>query len=133
MRPNIHTFLFSPPEGILPLTSRRVHLRRLYDVLHLSIQRGDLHRARRAWAILARCKEMDWRASWTLAVGLLDHSGHMTESNQTKIDYLRTMMLHSENVRTRSQRPPCSAYRSAMVEGTSPFRTRPLVYLGQKT
>lgn len=101
MPPNIHTFLFSPPEDISPLTSRRVHLRRLYDVLHLSIQRGDLHRARRAWAILARCKEIDWKASWVLAVGLLDRSGLSTESNQTKIDYLRTMMLHSpENVGT---------------------------------
>ncbi|KAI9574640.1 hypothetical protein HD554DRAFT_2182014 [Boletus coccyginus] len=94
MPSTIHTFLFSPPEHISPLTSRRVHLRRLYDVLHLSIQRGDLHRARRAWAILARCKEIDWRTSWTLATGLLDHSGHRTESNQTKIDYLRTTMLH---------------------------------------
>ncbi|KAN0097420.1 hypothetical protein V8E55_001866 [Tylopilus felleus] len=94
MPPNVHTFLFSPPGNILPLTSRRVHLRRLYDVLHLSIQRGDLHRARRAWAILARCKEIDWRASWILATGLLDRSGRRTESSQTKIDFLRTMMLH---------------------------------------
>ncbi|KAG8218677.1 hypothetical protein J3R82DRAFT_4344 [Butyriboletus roseoflavus] len=95
MPPNVHKFLFSPPKDILPLTSRRVHLRRLYDVLHLSIQRGDLHRARRAWAILARCKEIDWRTSWMLAIGLLNRSGHRTESNQTKIDYLRTTMLHS--------------------------------------
>ena len=103
MPPNVHTFLFSPPGNILPLTSRRVHLRRLYDVLHLSIQRGDLHRARRAWAILARCKEIDWRASWILATGLLDRSGRRTESSQTKIDFLRTMMLHfPEDVRTRS-------------------------------
>ncbi|KAF8450491.1 hypothetical protein L210DRAFT_3386005 [Boletus edulis BED1] len=94
MPPNIHTFLFSPPENISPLTSRRVHLRRLYDVLHLSIQRGDVHRARRAWAILARCKEIDWRTSWMLAIALLDRSGRGTESNQTQIDYLRTMMLH---------------------------------------
>ena len=102
MPPNIHTLLFSPPEDILPLTSRRVHLRRLYDILHLSIQRGDLHRARRAWAILVRCKEIDWRTSWMLALGLLDYSGHTTKSNQTKIDYLRTTMLHSpEDVRTR--------------------------------
>lgn len=102
MPPNIHTFLFSPPEDISPLTARRVHLRRLYDVLHLSIQRGDLHRARRAWAILARCKEIDWRTSWMLATRLLDRSGSRTESNQTKIDYLRTMMLHfPEDVSTR--------------------------------
>lgn len=114
MPPNIHTFLFSPPEDILPFTSRRVHLRRLYDALHLSVQRGDLHRARRAWAILARCKEIDWRASWMLAVGLLDRSGHRTESNPTKIDYLRTMMLHSpENVRAHWQRNTlsCSLFR----------------------
>ncbi|KAF8842740.1 hypothetical protein BDN67DRAFT_1067528 [Paxillus ammoniavirescens] len=88
-----HTFLFSPPDNKLPLTSRRVHLRRLYDVLQLSIQRGDIERARRAWAILARCKEVSWKTSWTLSVGLLDRFGHRTESSPAKIDYLRTMML----------------------------------------
>ncbi|KIK92289.1 hypothetical protein PAXRUDRAFT_793637 [Paxillus rubicundulus Ve08.2h10] len=88
-----HTFLFSPPNNKLPSTSHRVHLRRLYDVLQLSIQRGDIERARRAWAILTRCKEIDWKTSWTLSVGLLDRFGHRTESSLEKIDYLRTMML----------------------------------------
>ncbi|KAF9226651.1 hypothetical protein BS17DRAFT_696836 [Gyrodon lividus] len=93
MDTNDHTFLFSPPDDKLLLTSRRVHLRRLYDVLQLSMQRGDIERARRAWAILARCKEVSWKTSWTLSIGLLDHFGHKTESSPAKIDYLRMMML----------------------------------------
>ncbi|KAF9247389.1 hypothetical protein BU15DRAFT_70201 [Melanogaster broomeanus] len=93
MDTNNHTFLFSPPDDQPPLTSRRVHLRRLYDVLQLSMQRGDMERARRAWAILARCKEVSWKTSWTLSIGLLDRYGHRTESSPAKIDYLRTMML----------------------------------------
>ncbi|KIJ70146.1 hypothetical protein HYDPIDRAFT_77876 [Hydnomerulius pinastri MD-312] len=96
-----HTFLFSPPEDRPPFTSRRVHLRRLYDVLQLSLQRGDTQRARRAWAILARCKEVSWKTSWTLSIGLLDHYGDRTESNPTKVDYLRTMMLQFLEERER--------------------------------
>ena len=42
---------------------RRAHLRRLLDIAHLSLERGDVPRARRAWAILSRCAEAEgW---WT--------------------------------------------------------------------
>ena len=95
-----HPFLFSLLEDRPRLTSRRVHLRRLYDVLHLSLQRHDMERARRAWAILARCNEVNWKTLWPLSVGLLDHQDDTTESSPIKINYLRSMMLqHPEQVR----------------------------------
>lgn len=44
-------------------TVRRAHLRRLLDIAHLSLERGDVPRARRAWAIMSRCAETEgW---WT--------------------------------------------------------------------
>ncbi|KAL5527691.1 hypothetical protein ACEPAG_6492 [Sanghuangporus baumii] len=48
-----------------------MHIRRLNDILHLSIERGDFSRARRAWAILARCKEFDWATMWRTGLLLL--------------------------------------------------------------
>ena len=100
-----HPFLFSFLEDKPRLTSRRVHLRRLYDVLHFSLQRHDMMRARRAWAILARCNEVNWKTLWTLSIGLLNHRADTTGSSPVKIDYLRSMMLqHPEEVRP-SQHP----------------------------
>ncbi|KAG6337233.1 hypothetical protein ID866_1863 [Astraeus odoratus] len=96
-----HRFLFSFLEDKPRLTSRRVHLRRLYDVLHLSLQRHDMPRARRAWAILARCKEVDWKSLWTLSIRLLDNDAYTTESNTTKIDYLRAVMLQNPDEREK--------------------------------
>ncbi|KIM68892.1 hypothetical protein SCLCIDRAFT_1209109 [Scleroderma citrinum Foug A] len=96
-----HPFLFSLLEDKPRLTSRRVHLRRLYDVLHFSLQRHDMIRARRAWAILARCNEVNWKTLWTLSIGLLDHQANTTESSPVKIDYLRSMMLQHPEEREK--------------------------------
>ncbi|KAI6105877.1 hypothetical protein F5141DRAFT_1126535 [Pisolithus sp. B1] len=89
-----HQFLFSLFEDKPRLTSRRIHIRRLYDILHLSLQRQDLVRAQRAWAILARCNEVHWKNLWTLSVGDVD-------SVPTKIDYLRAMMLQHPDEREK--------------------------------
>ncbi|KAH7887576.1 hypothetical protein F5I97DRAFT_1806329 [Phlebopus sp. FC_14] len=96
-----HPFLFSQLNDQRPLTSRQVHLRRLYDVLQLSMHRGDIERARRAWAILSRCKEVHWKSAWTLSLGLLDRYGHRADPSPAKIDYLRSMMLQIPEERER--------------------------------
>jgi len=88
-----HIFLFSSLGSQRPLTARKVHLRRLYDILQLSIQRHDFERAKRVWAILARCKEIDWKALWTTGLHILDETNAAGRSLDTSIDYLRTMML----------------------------------------
>ena len=96
-----HNFFFASLQSKRPLTARKVHIRRLYDILQLCIQRQDLSRARRTWAILARCKEIQWKSLWITSLLLVDDSLHLANSNKEKIDYLRSLMLqHSDDVRT---------------------------------
>ncbi|KAF8969482.1 hypothetical protein BDZ97DRAFT_1653903 [Flammula alnicola] len=87
-----HIFLFASLNSKQPLTSRKVHLRRLYDILQLSIQRHDFQRAKRVWAILARCKEIDWKALWSTGLYILGEDEN-EDNAQTAIEYLRSMML----------------------------------------
>ncbi|EJT98158.1 hypothetical protein DACRYDRAFT_83901 [Dacryopinax primogenitus] len=68
-------------------SSREFHLSRTVDILHLSLQRGDIPRAQRAWAILVRCKEFDWRAQWRIGLAVLQGG------EQRRIDYLQKAFL----------------------------------------
>ena len=89
-----HNFIFASLDGKAPNTARKVHIRRLYDIFQICIQRRDYARARRAWAILARCKEFDWMSMWT--TGLLLMGGSPGEEVPTeKLEFLRTMMLQN--------------------------------------
>lgn len=91
--PTEYDFLFSPPDSIHPSATRKIYIRRLYDVLQLCIHRNDFARARRAWAILARCKEIDWKTLWKIGLHLLgNHSDDDVESNEEKIRFLKTIM-----------------------------------------
>ncbi|KAI0268320.1 hypothetical protein BC834DRAFT_821528 [Gloeopeniophorella convolvens] len=64
-------FLFASADWRVPSTARKVHLRRVHDILRLSIQRGDLPVARRAFGLLARCKEVHWTDMWKTGMLLL--------------------------------------------------------------
>jgi len=91
-------FLFASPDGKRPSTARKVHIRRLRDILHLSIQRGDLPLARRAFGLLARCEEIEWVEIWKigLIVVLTTHTppGDMPVTARARhIEFLRAMML----------------------------------------
>ncbi|RDB22743.1 RNA polymerase I-specific transcription initiation factor rrn11 [Hypsizygus marmoreus] len=92
-------FLFASLDSQKPLTARKVHIRRLYDLLQLCIHRNDLTRATRAWAILARCKEVHWMSMWT--TGFLLLGANLDEDNRThkRLEYLRTMMLRQQDDR----------------------------------
>lgn len=108
----VMSFIFAPsdfrnPSNIWPAvetwTARKIHIRRLYDVLNICIQRKDFERATRAWCILARCKEVDWRTMWSISVHILAEDLDEREKAFKKIDFLRVMMLqHSEDVRGHS-------------------------------
>ncbi|KZT58034.1 hypothetical protein CALCODRAFT_495507 [Calocera cornea HHB12733] len=70
--------LFTPAASASPRdpahllrSARASHLARTNDILHLSLQRGDLARAKSAWAILIRCKEFDWRKDWRVGLAVL--------------------------------------------------------------
>ncbi|KAF8646390.1 hypothetical protein AX16_007256 [Volvariella volvacea WC 439] len=88
-----YTFLFASLDEKEPSTARKVHLRRLYDILHLSVQRNDHLRAYRAWCILARCKEFQLKTMWTTALYILTRNEFANGNNQKRIDFLRTIML----------------------------------------
>ncbi|KAF8631621.1 hypothetical protein AX15_002363 [Amanita polypyramis BW_CC] len=88
-----HTFLFASLQSKRPFTARKVHIRRLYDLLQLCIHRQDFVRARRAWAILARCKEVQWRTLWTTSLLLVGTGLHGVDSGEEKVHYLRALML----------------------------------------
>ena len=85
-------FLFASLRSKQPSNTRKAHIRRLYDVFQLCIARRDLPRAKRAWSILVRCKEIDWLVMWTTSLQLLGDSPDDTSSTERQ-DFLRTMML----------------------------------------
>ncbi|KAL6305863.1 hypothetical protein BKA93DRAFT_816738 [Sparassis latifolia] len=88
-----HSFLFTSLDSKQPSTARKVHIRRLFDILHLSLQRNDLVRARRAWVILARCKETHWKSMWKTALLLLGAQAEDgMDADDTRINFLTTMM-----------------------------------------
>ena len=99
-----HIFLFEFVNEKTSLTARDIHIRRLYDVIQLSIQRDEYLRARRAFGILARCKEIKWKDLWRLALLLLADSEEVPTSKDgslTRLEFLRIMMLqHPEDAST---------------------------------
>jgi RNA polymerase I-specific transcription initiation factor RRN11 len=100
---NNSSFLFNSFDWKAPSTARKIHIRRLLDILHLSIQRRDLPRARKAFGLLSRCEEIEWTAIWKLALLLLSDelptSGNAPRTAK-QLDFLRVMMLqHPEEVR----------------------------------
>ncbi|KDQ64329.1 hypothetical protein JAAARDRAFT_117685 [Jaapia argillacea MUCL 33604] len=88
------TFLFASLDSKSPTTARKVHIRRLYDLMQLCLQRNDLPRARKAWCILARCKEIDWRTMWKTGIQVLgDDCLTSPEDNSSRLEFLRSMRL----------------------------------------
>lgn len=90
-----HQFIFAIPGGVRPTTARKVHVCRLYDILQLCIQRHDLERARRAWSILVRCKEIHWKIMWRTGLVILNEASNSvgTQQDDERLEYLATMML----------------------------------------
>ncbi|EMD40911.1 hypothetical protein CERSUDRAFT_149450 [Gelatoporia subvermispora B] len=86
-----HDFLFSPVNSKRLNSARKVHIRRLYDVFQLCLHRNDIPRAQKAWSILARCREVDWKTMWTTGVLLLGEHGS-TEPNERRIEFLSAML-----------------------------------------
>ena len=86
-------FLFASLNSRRPLTTRGVHIRRLYDLMQLCIHRQDLARATRAWTIFARCKEVSWMAMWSTGLLLLAAEAGEDCRTPKQLEYLRTMML----------------------------------------
>jgi hypothetical protein len=90
---SLHTFLFSSLDSDQPSTARKVHLRRLYDILQLSFQRHQFQRAKRVWAILIQCKEIDWKVLWNVGLYILSEDTTNEDGEHLAVEYLRSMML----------------------------------------
>lgn len=91
-----HNHLFELFESSKSLSTRKIHIHRLYDLLQLSLQRKDFIRARKAWVILSRCPEMNWMAMWRTSLHLLtelDDDPSTAAASSDQIRFLRTMML----------------------------------------
>ncbi|KIP10670.1 hypothetical protein PHLGIDRAFT_22116 [Phlebiopsis gigantea 11061_1 CR5-6] len=95
-----YSFLFTYPDAKQTLSARRVHIRRLYDILELSIHRNELPRARNAWSILVRCKEINWKIMWKTGASLVaTDDDDKAASTRNKVEYLTTMMLQFPEAR----------------------------------
>ncbi|KAF8507834.1 hypothetical protein BU17DRAFT_100226 [Hysterangium stoloniferum] len=89
-------YLFDSLGSTSPNSSRKVHIRRLVDLLELCIHRRDWPRAKRAWAVLTRCPEFEWQKMWQTGLLLatsLDDALDIDNADPRRLDYLRVMML----------------------------------------
>ncbi|KAL7422710.1 hypothetical protein Q5752_002001 [Cryptotrichosporon argae] len=55
-----------------PPAVRAAYIRNLAACVRACVLRGDVARARRAWALLVRCREVDWRERWHWGLYLLN-------------------------------------------------------------
>lgn len=87
-------FLFALPYGsdFKISSTRKLHIRQLNDVLHLSIQRGDFVRAGRAWSILLQCKEYNWKAMWKTGLLLASGPDNINRNGEERIEFLKKAM-----------------------------------------
>lgn len=90
-------FIFGSPDLPNPLTVRKLHIQRLYDILQLCVHRNDFERAMRAWSILVRCKEVPWMTMWTTGLLLIDAGSDEECPVSNRLEYLRTMMLQHQD------------------------------------
>ncbi|KAF7432926.1 hypothetical protein PC9H_004870 [Pleurotus ostreatus] len=140
--PEDHSFIFSDGVQVAASSARKVHIRRLHDLLHLLIQRRDNERARLAWSILARCKEADWMVMWSTALLILSNESPSsnTRDESRSIEFLRIMMLQYPNDREAILQEliisliNASKYQEALSEldlylPTFPYQENPMLHM----
>lgn len=90
-----HEFLFSLFRFKNIDSARAITIRRLYDVCMFSLFTGDDKRAREAFGILLRCKEFNWKTSWSLAIYMFNAHDPENDSSFSlaKVEQLRSLML----------------------------------------
>ena len=74
-------------------TDRQYHIDKLIDILFYSAHAGDIARAKRAWTILLRCKEFDWKSNWTVGILLLHEREDGSDNSEVVFNYIRRFML----------------------------------------
>ena len=97
-------------------STHAAHFRRLYDIYRLLLQRGDIERAKRAYALVVRCREFDWAMNWRDGIAMValprspeeeddgneeagGPAGRSRREEELKARYLReTLAVHSRGV-----------------------------------
>lgn len=99
-------FLFDSFASKSPQSTRKQHLKTVYDILCLSILRRDMRRAKRSWAILLRCPDFDTSSLWRIGLSFItsESEGDISVDSQPRLDFLRaTMLREKDNVGSISQ------------------------------
>lgn len=106
---SIYTPIYHPiqpqkaPKLTSSLSTRKAHFRRLYDIYNIALQRNDLHQARRAYAILVRCKEFDWAANWRSGLEMVNLRDN--EEEEDSIDQQADLTVNlQERIRLKEKR-----------------------------
>ncbi|WVQ63239.1 uncharacterized protein L199_001390 [Kwoniella botswanensis] len=60
---------------------RKRWIQNLIDLLHFSLLKGDIERAKRAWSILVRCREVNWKSRWYWGLLILSSSSSSTSND----------------------------------------------------
>ncbi|KAJ1311435.1 hypothetical protein OPQ81_009924 [Rhizoctonia solani] len=132
-----------PHRTLHPSTSsRKQHIRFTYDLLHVCLQRGDLVRARRAWAILVKCPEIDWRTLWAIGLALIPGREDSEGGRATRehVNYLKRVRLQIPHLQETLLKETVLAlidlgeYQEALDEldlyiVTMPFDQNPVLHL----
>ncbi|CAE6469849.1 unnamed protein product [Rhizoctonia solani] len=132
-----------PHRTLLPSTSsRKQHIRFTYDLLHVCLQRGDLARARRAWVILVKCPEIDWRTLWAVGLALIPgrEDGEGRRATREHVNYLKRVRLQLPHLQETLLKETILAlidlgeYQEALDEldlyiVTMPFDQNPVLHL----
>ncbi|PVF96473.1 hypothetical protein CPB86DRAFT_786964 [Serendipita vermifera] len=97
-------FLFDSYDSRIPSTERKQHIKTIFDVLHVSILRQDLLRARRAWAILVRCPDVDTKPLWRIGLGLILGWPDESEKRQTdeRVRFLKSVLTNEKGYKEAS-------------------------------
>lgn len=92
-------------------SARKFHLRRINDVLHLCLQRGDIERARGAFSVLIRCREIEVWDLWRVGLSLVDLENspmvhgkgkeketetHGISMGERRVEYLKNVVAQSK-------------------------------------
>jgi RNA polymerase I-specific transcription initiation factor RRN11 len=114
-----NTFLFDSLSSRTSLSYRQEFFRTVYDILHLSLLRRDLPRARKAWAILIRCPEFEKDAievHWRIGLGLIAWGQDDSASKERqRIEYLRGVMVQTRTQVRKQQSWPVGGVHVSLI------------------
>ncbi|KAH9453920.1 hypothetical protein Pst134EB_014020 [Puccinia striiformis f. sp. tritici] len=94
---------------------RKFHIRRLFDLLQLCLLRRQHRQARDIWAILVRCREVDFAVLWDIGLRVL-HLPHLTPlSDPSDIDSHLNYMKACRNLGDQETAKVLMEYISVLV------------------